>query len=254
MSKAENSQGAGAPSTEGRSPPSQVSEARRLQPWTLLYGLWFLFLVAVWIAGPFLAAGTLRWAACWLYFAALGAGLLLHGRAVARRNPALRERRKRVGAGTKTWDKIWNSLFWPLMIAVVLIAGFGVRFGWAAMPAGLFAVGAALLAAGLSLSAWAMSVNPHFEGTVRIQSDIGHRVIDQGPYRSLRHPGYAGLALWALATPFLLLSWRALFAAGAVVAWVGLRTALEDRLLRRELSGYEDYAQRVRFRLVPGLW
>lgn len=229
-------------------------DGTRLRPWTTLYGLWFLFLTAAWLAGPFLLAGTLRWPAAWLYFAALSGGLLLHRRYVARHNPELRQRRKRIGAGTKAWDKVWNILFWPLMIAVVLVAGLGVRLGWASMPAGFFPVGVALFAAGLSLSAWAMSVNPHFEGTVRIQTDCGHRVIDQGPYRALRHPGYAGLALWALATPFLLLCWRALLPAAAVVAWIALRTALEDRLLRRELPGYEAYARRVRSRLVPGLW
>lgn len=240
--------------SDDRPHAGSAGEAPRSQRWRVLYGVWFLFLLALWIAGPFLAAGTWRWPAAWRYFAVLGGGLLLHSRYVARHNPGLRARRRRIGEGTKAWDKIWNILFWPLMISVVLAAGFGVRLGWAAMPAGLSAVGVALFAAGLSLSAWAMSVNPHFEGTVRIQKEVGHRVVDDGPYRTLRHPGYAGLALWALATPFMLLSWRALIAAGGVVVWIGLRTALEDALLRRELPGYEAYAQRVRSRLVPGLW
>lgn len=88
----------------------------------------------------------------------------------------------------------------------------------------------------------------------RIQHDRGHRVIDQGPYRVIRHPGYVGVALWALAGPCLLCSWAALAPAGAVVLWLVLRTALEDALLRRELPGYADYAARVRWRWLPGVW
>jgi protein-S-isoprenylcysteine O-methyltransferase Ste14 len=97
-----------------------------------------------------------------------------------------------------------------------------------------------------------MAVNPHFEGTVRIQED--HKVIDSGPYARVRHPGYEGLVLWGTAAPFLLLSKWALIAAAAVVAWVVLRTALEDAVLRRELPGYPDYVARVRARLIPCVW
>ena len=99
-----------------------------------------------------------------------------------------------------------------------------------------------------------MSVNPFFEGTVRLQTERGQRVVDSGPYAKVRHPGYAGLCLWALATPLLLRAPVSAWVAGATVAWVVLRTVLEDRLLRRGLAGYEDYVRRVRWRLVPGLW
>jgi protein-S-isoprenylcysteine O-methyltransferase Ste14 len=104
----------------------------------------------------------------------------------------------------------------------------------------------------MSLSAWAMATNPHFEGTVRIQED--QRVVDTGPYRLVRHPGYVALILWGLSTPLLLLSTFASACAIAVAAWIVLRTALEDRMLRAELAGYSEYDQRVRARLLPGVW
>jgi protein-S-isoprenylcysteine O-methyltransferase Ste14 len=89
---------------------------------------------------------------------------------------------------------------------------------------------------------------------VRIQREIGHRVVDAGPYRRIRHPGYLGLALWALGTPFALGSRWALLPAGVTAGYIALRTALEDRFLQRDLEGYSQYAGRVRYRLLPGIW
>ena len=100
-----------------------------------------------------------------------------------------------------------------------------------------------------------MVVNPHFEKTVRIQTDRDHRLIDTGPYRIVRHPGYLGTILsFILSAPLLLGSWWAFVPAAASTASLIVRTALEDRTLRTELAGYEDYARRVRYRLAPGIW
>ena len=100
-----------------------------------------------------------------------------------------------------------------------------------------------------------MVVNPHFEKTVRIQIDRDHRVIDSGPYAIVRHPGYAAMIPgYLLPAPLLLGSWWAFLPAVSCSLWLVLRTVLEDRTLLRELSGYEDYAGRVRYRLWPGLW
>ncbi len=210
--------------------------------------------LAAWLGGPLVAAGTPRWAAYWAYVAVLVVGLALHQAYVARRNPELRRRRGQVGAGTKPWDFWWNLAFWPLMATVPVVAGLDARLAWSPMDPAGFAAGVGLFAAGMFLSGWAMGCNPFFEGTVRIQVERGHHVVDVGPYRAIRHPGYAGLCLWAIASPFLLLSWWAFVPAAVVVAWIVLRTALEDRTLRRELNGYEAFARRTRYRLLPGAW
>ena len=99
-----------------------------------------------------------------------------------------------------------------------------------------------------------MVENPYFEKTVRIQADRGHRVIDTGPYAYVRHPGYLGFEGWILATPLLLASAWAF--APTLLATLGIliRTALEDRTLHAELPGYSEYAARIRFRLIPGVW
>jgi protein-S-isoprenylcysteine O-methyltransferase Ste14 len=89
---------------------------------------------------------------------------------------------------------------------------------------------------------------------VRIQTERGHQVVSSGPYRWLRHPGYAGALLTYLATPFFLDSRWALLAALFLTVVLVIRTSLEDRTLQEELTGYREYAGRVRFRLLPGVW
>jgi len=115
-------------------------------------------------------------------------------------------------------------------------------------------VGATMMVFGWSVFAWAMMVNPFFEKYVRIQSNHGHHVIDRGPYTCVRHPGYVGLIAILLATPLLLHSERTTIPSVLMVLSVVARTHLEDRTLVDELDGYSDYAKRVRYRLIPGLW
>jgi len=219
-----------------------------------LMTLWALVVYGSWIFLPFVAAGTFRWLEGWLYVGAVVVGQLCHRRYVSRRNAELLQRRQDIGAGTLRWDFYWNLLFWPLMAAVSIVAGLDARYLWSPLPVWWWPIGLLLLASGLIVSAWAMGCNRHFEGTIRIQHDVGHAVVDSGPYRIVRHPGYLGLSLWALASPLLYLSGYALIPACTVVGWLVLRTALEDRFLQRELTGYADFAKRTRFRLVPGVW
>jgi len=108
--------------------------------------------------------------------------------------------------------------------------------------------------AGYALGSYALIENAYFSGVVRIQADRGQHVVSSGPYRWLRHPGYAGTLLAYLATPFLLDSAWALLPALFLAAVLILRTRLEDQTLQAELDGYRDYAQRVRYRLLPGVW
>jgi protein-S-isoprenylcysteine O-methyltransferase Ste14 len=228
--------------------PRQESEGATTAWWVVSVVLVLGLLGAV-----FGAAGRLDWPGGWSYLTVLGLALALHRAWVARHNPALLRRRRRVGSGAKAWDMLWNVVYWPLMLSVPLVAAIDlVRLGGTPMPAGAWLGGALGLGAGIALSAWAMGANPYFEGLVRVES--GQQVVDAGPYRHVRHPGYAGLILWALSTPVLLRSWWALVPALAVAGWVVARTALEDATLRRELPGYEQYAARVPRRLIPGVW
>jgi protein-S-isoprenylcysteine O-methyltransferase Ste14 len=99
-----------------------------------------------------------------------------------------------------------------------------------------------------------MAANAYFSMVVRIQEDRGHAVVTDGPYRFVRHPGYLGSILFALATPLVLGSLWAFVPCGLGAVLFIVRTALEDKTLQKELPGYREYAERVRYRLLPGIW
>jgi protein-S-isoprenylcysteine O-methyltransferase Ste14 len=169
-------------------------------------------------------------------------------------NPQLIERRQRFGKGTKPWDKLWLVIYAQLVIAIYVVAGLEARDGVSSLPAIAWPVGLAVFVPGAILITWSMVVNPFFEKTVRIQTDHGHRVVDRGPYSLVRHPGYVGFAGALLSAPPMLASAWAFVPALLAVVGLVVRTALEDRTLRAELPGYAEYAARVRYRLVPGIW
>lgn len=209
----------------------------------------------VFIGGMFWTAGGVDWVRGWVYLGLISVGHGLSALYVRWKMPGLLGHRGRVGKGTKAWDMVLLSVFLLAFWSILIVAALDHRFGGSTMSGGLWPVGAAIFASSLIFATWAMSVNPHFEKTVRIQADRDHRVIDTGPYRIVRHPGYLGfIPALSFAPPFLLGSWWAFIPAPAAAAVLILRTALEDRLLRRELPGYEAYTRKVPYRLLPGLW
>jgi protein-S-isoprenylcysteine O-methyltransferase Ste14 len=224
-------------------------------PSPLRIALAFTAFLGVFVALLFLPAGRLDWGTGWLYLAIVTINSVINYACIRRKNPDLIEHRMRFGKGTKNWDKIWMGLFTPILVSLYLIAGLDAgRFGWSAMPLWLWPVGLSAFLSGTVLLTWSMVVNPFFEKTVRIQTERGHRVIDRGPYRFVRHPGYLGFFGWILSAPLLLGSWWAFLPSILSVGALVVRTALEDRTLREELPGYVDYAARVRFRLIPRVW
>ncbi len=205
-------------------------------------------------AMTFWPAGTWHWREGWILIALIFGGWLAGTLLVARYQPELIGRRTRIGKGTKRWDVVLLGVLKVVFLGLIVLPAFGIRFDWPQLDAGFVWIGVALYVAGHALLLWAMLVNPHFESTVRIQEDREHRVIDTGPYARVRHPGYVGFLVLTVGIPLVLRSlWGYPFAL-VVLIWIFVRTSLEDRLLRRELHGYEDYVQRVRHRLIPGVW
>ena len=220
---------------------------------TALVGLAVAAVVA--LAGlVFVLARRLDWALGWIYVGIVVVTLTINLACLLRWNPALIRRRVGLRKGTKTWDIVWLALFTPVVIAIYVVAVLEARDeAWSA-PGAAWLLGLAIFVPGWALVIWSMVVNPFFEKTVRIQTDHGHRVIDSGPYAHVRHPGYVGFLGWILSTPLLLPSASAFVPALLAVILLVIRTALEDRTLRAELPGYAEYATRVRFRLIPGVW
>jgi protein-S-isoprenylcysteine O-methyltransferase Ste14 len=130
----------------------------------------------------------------------------------------------------------------------------GVRFRWSHVPFGLNLLGFAGLVLAMLLVFWVMRENTFASSVVRIQTDRGHRVCSTGPYAYARHPMYVGVILSIISFPLALGSLFALIPAVIIVGLFIMRAALEDKTLQEELPGYKEYAQKVRFRLIPGVW
>ncbi|WP_256583201.1 MULTISPECIES: isoprenylcysteine carboxylmethyltransferase family protein [Pseudomonas] len=203
----------------------------------------------------FLPAGTLAWWPGWIFLAVMTLGFGVSALVLARVNPVIYRARSRVQAGTQSWDKKLLALILPAMAAVLPVAALDAgRLHGSAVPAWVVLAGYLAVLAGIAVTGWAQAVNPFFEPGVRIQSERHQRVIDSGPYRFVRHPGYlAALGLF-FGMALALGSFWALVPAALAAALLVLRTLWEDQLLQAELPGYADYCQRVRWRLVPGLW
>ena len=172
-------------------------------------------------------------------------------------NPEMLAERARPHYGdTRTWDMALLGLLGLSMIAQYVVASLDARLAWSPpMPLGARIAGLVVAAFGHDgLLVWAMVSNAFFVATVRIQSDRGQTVTSSGPYRYVRHPGYLGSIMLHLGAPFLLGSLWAIIPGGVAVLVMIVRTALEDRTLQAELPGYEEYAERVRYRLLPGVW
>ena len=213
-------------------------------------GLFFVFACLL-----FGSAGTFGWARGWWYLLATLLLEILTLSVLAVFAPETLNQRGAPGAGVKAFDKAFAALWLALAMITPVVAGLdAVRFSWSALPWSLFVVGLTVLVPASLFVDWAMVENRHFEQFVRIQEERGHRVVTTGPYRFVRHPGYLGAVLGALVTPLMLGSLWTFIPAGLVALLFVVRTHLEDRALRRELEGYEQYAQVTRFRLVPGVW
>jgi protein-S-isoprenylcysteine O-methyltransferase Ste14 len=204
----------------------------------------------------FAAAGTAAWPAAWAYLGVITTVLAAYAVIIARLHPDLIEERRRPPADAKQWDKPLAAIVGVAgPVVLLLLCGLDRRFRWSgSTPAWAHAAGLFAVAAGGALTNWAVAANRFFSGLVRIQRDRGHRVVDAGPYRAIRHPGYAGSMLYMVGMTFALGSRVALAAAAVLCVVLAARTALEDRTLLAELEGYPAYARRVRFRLVPGVW
>lgn len=203
----------------------------------------------------FVPAGTLNWPEPWLflllYFAVLTGALIW----MKKKAPGLLKERMSKKKDVKSWDKKIITTYTLLLMALLVVPGLdAVRFRWSEVPFIIKALGFIGYIPAMGFAFWAMKENAYLSDVVRIQDDRGHSVCTTGPYRYVRHPMYVGVILIMLCLPLSLGSLYAFIPASIIVVLFILRTSLEDKTLQEELPGYKEYAQKVRYRLLPGVW
>jgi protein-S-isoprenylcysteine O-methyltransferase Ste14 len=207
----------------------------------------------------FTAAGTLAWERAWVLLAVLLFVRATGACAVYRVNPALLRDRAKLPVHR---DQSWTD---RLLLIAVLSTGFLAlpvvaaldAFRWHALPRPaplLGGLGLALFTLGWSLKSLALRANAFATPDVRLQRERAHAVVDSGVYSVIRHPFYAADPLLLVGLGLWLGSYLAVLFAVIPVTFLIVRLCLEERFLRRELPGYDDYTLRVRHRLIPGLW
>lgn len=209
----------------------------------------FLFILIF----PF--AGRLDYWQGWLYII-VNSLIVIATVWVLRDNPEFISERLKPGEGMKSWDKWYYALSTPFYFIFLFISSLDTgRFGWSSpLPAWVYIAGTLIYILGQAIMLWAKLANNYFSSVVRIQTERGQQVCREGPYQYIRHPGYVGGLLFGLSGPLMMGSLWGLLPAGIAAMMLVVRTGLEDKTLHQELPGYTDYAQAVKFRLLPGVW
>lgn len=201
------------------------------------------------------SAGTFNWPEAWLFlflYAVAVTGMVAW---LKKNDPELLKERMSSRKDAKTWDKIILVIYSILVMIMLAIAGLdAVRYQWTHVPLLVKVLGFLSFFPVYMLIFWTMTQNRYLSEVVRIQEERGHEVCTTGPYRYVRHPMYVGVIIFVLCLPLALGSFFALFLSVAILFVFLLRTSLEDKTLQKELPGYKEYAEQVRYRLIPGIW
>jgi protein-S-isoprenylcysteine O-methyltransferase Ste14 len=220
--------------------------------WILQSLIWIVAMGAL----LFVPAGTLQWPAAWVFLASTGIIGLLSGWWLAKTDPGLFAERMRVTARDEqpVADKIFMLAFGVAALIWFIVIGLDHRLHGSDFPLALQALGLAMLLLSTVFIMWVMRENSFAAPVVKVQSERGHHVISSGPYAWVRHPMYTGTILFLVGVPLLLGSWWGLVMSPLFAVLFAIRAGIEERALIAGLPGYDDYATRVHYRLLPGVW
>jgi len=216
----------------------------------------FLFIIILPML-PLIISWQWDWLEAWIYAGINIFGFVISRYIAGRKHPDLLAERGKFlqHQNPESWDKTLSPLLGLGGGLIPIVAGIDALFGSSAQfSIGIKIFSILMMFVGFSIGSYALIANRFFSGMVRIQSDRGHHVIDTGPYRWVRHPGYAGSLLTYPVIPLLLDSWWAFIPVIFTIVVIVIRTKLEDQALQEKLDGYREYAQRVQYRLIPGVW
>jgi len=155
---------------------------------------------------------------------------------------------------TKKWDLIWVRVYGLTSYSSIIIAGLDKKNNWSSLGDKWIIPGGILIILSGMLATWAMAENSYFSSVVRIQDDRMQMVVNSGPYQYIRHPGYLSVIMFFLGTPMVLDSVYSFIPFACIVIGFVIRVIFEEKMLIAELDGYQEFTQKVKYRLVPGIW
>lgn len=206
---------------------------------------------------PMIISGRWDWWQAWVMASFFLLSFIISRAIAARKMPDILKERADYAtqSNTQPWDKWLSPVVAFGSVFILFVAGLDELFGWSPdLSLGLELLGLALIVVGYTVGSYAFVENAFFSGTVRLQPERGHTVVQSGPYAWVRHPGYMGSLIASAGMPLLLDSLWAFLPVIVFGFFFVLRTRLEDRFLRENLAGYSEYAKEVRYRLFPGIW
>jgi len=199
-----------------------------------------------------ISAGSIKWTWAWIYLVMSVVILIINLFVIPSEVIEERGSKKK---NIKKWDKILTTINIFPIIGMYVLSGLDYRFSWSIdLHISIHLLSLVLFFMGAMLFTWSMVSNKFFSTMVRIQTEREHKVVMEGPYRYVRHPGYVGFILMFLVTPIVLGSLYGIIMSVIVTTILIIRTALEDKTLRNELNGYKEYSKNIKYRLVPFVW
>lgn len=199
----------------------------------------------------FLSAGTMKYYEAWAYLFTISMPMLIFGIYMFRHNPKFLERRMKTEEKRKEQKLIQKMAVLPFLL-VYILPGLDKRFGWSDLPFSIALIGLALVLLGYLMILYVFMTNSYASRVVEVEK--GQRVITTGPYALVRHPMYVGVIFFYGATPIALGSFGALIPFLLIIPILVFRVKDEEKELLENLAGYREYAQKVKYRLLPYIW
>jgi len=200
-------------------------------------------------------AGRLSWWQGWAFLLTFTAFTTALTWRLSRLNPELVRERNQPSEKAEPWDRVVMGVYTViLLILLAVVALDGGRYHWSFVPLGIQLIGWLLLTFAGTMVWHVMMTNTYLSSWARLQEDREQVVIQEGAYNHIRHPMYLGIMAAFLGIPLALGSWWAMIPSVVIVGLFVYRTDREDRMLMGGLAGYAEYSERVRYRLVPGIW
>ena len=202
----------------------------------------------------FLPAGTFNYWQAWVFLVVFALSTLIPSLYLLRTNPVALERRMRTGpvAEARPVQKVVSAVLGLSLVALIVVSVLDHRFGWSRVPTTISLVGDVLVAIGLGVSMLVVIQNGYAASTITVES--GQKLVSTGVYAFVRHPMYTGIVIMMLGIPLALGSyWGLVFVLPGLIG-LAVRIGDEEQLLKQELDGYSEYAQKVHYRLVPYVW